>query len=195
MSDIDCEGWLTFDLECNMLPEHKVRGSFYRRASRMLCVVTKEVTTGVVRVYEPGEEEEMMDTILTAPRLIAHNGRDFDIPALGNIFPNHNKALRSRPLIDTRWAALKSEGSPHGIYTYKQMSDFDLKKGFPKTKALNSVRSWGYRLGIPMIEEFKNADWENQPYTKELGDYCKVDVEITEALFKHLMDKRGYNIG
>ena len=89
--DIDCKAWLTFDLECNMLPEHKVRGSFHKRASRMLCVVTKEVTTGEVTVYAPGEEEKMLDALLTSPRLIAHNGRDFDIPALCNIFPNHNK--------------------------------------------------------------------------------------------------------
>jgi hypothetical protein len=161
----------------------------------MLCVVTKNILTKEVKVYETGQEEEMLDSLFSAKRLIAHNGREFDLPALGNIFPEHNVKIRSLPLIDTRWAAIKDENkSPNGQYTYAQMSAWDKKMGYPQIKALNSVQAWGHRMEIPMIEDFKEIDWETVDYTPELGEYCKVDVEITYALFMHLMDKRGHKI-
>ena len=187
MAKVNTKGWISFDLECNMGPE--VSGQrFFTRATKMLCVVTKDFNTGEVKIYEPGQEDEMLEALLTAPRLIAHNGRDFDIPALGNIFPRHNKALRALPLIDTLVQSRQD-------FTYKQLASFDKKKGFPKTKALHALSAWGYRFGVPKIEDFKEVDWANQPYTEELGGYCKQDVEITDVLIRHLLNKKGYTIG
>ena len=106
---------------------------------------------------------------------------------MGNIFHEHNKALRAAPLVDTLLASRE-------MYTMPQLSRFDKSKGYPEERSLHSIKAWGRRLGIPMIEEFSGADWENQPYTDQLGEYCTVDVAITDMLFRHLLTKKGYEI-
>ena len=186
MNKIDCKGWLVADLECQMHPESH-SDKFYARAKKMLCVVTKDVMTREYTIYKPGMEEEMLEALLSSPRLIMHHGRGFDLPAIGNIFPEHNKALRAAPLVDTLLASRE-------MYTMPQLSRFDKSKGYPEERSLHSIKAWGRRLGIPMIEEFSGADWENQPYTDQLGEYCTVDVAITDMLFRHLLTKKGYEI-
>ena len=187
MNKINCDGWLVADLECNMYPESH-SDKFYARAKKMICVVTKDVMTREYTVYKPGMEQEMLETLLTAPRVVMHNGRGFDLPALGNIFPEHNKALRALPLVDTLLASREH-------YSMAQLSRYDRQKGYPTERALHSIRCWGRRLGIPMIEDFKDINWETVPYTDQMGEYCSVDVAITDMLFRHLLNKKGYEIG
>ena len=183
MNKIDTTGWLTFDLECNMGPDEGK--GFYRRANKMICVVTKEVSTGEVKIYEPGQEKEMLEALLTAPRLVAHHGRGFDIPALGNIFPEHNKALRMAPMVDT---LLQSRQE----YSFKQLAEFDKKHGHPEDRSLHGLKAWGYRFGSNKIQQFSDVDWATVEYTEDMGAYCTQDVEITHQLLIHLMKKRGY---
>jgi len=185
---VDCDGWIIFDLENNMRPEHEVKGSFYKRASRLLCVVTKEVSTGDIKVFKEGDEDAMFSYLLSSKRLVAHNGRGYDIPALGNIYPDMNIPLRSHPLIDT---LVQSRND----FTNQQLSDFDMKKGYPTSKALHSLRSWGYRFGDNKIEEFKEVDWATQPCTDELVEYCTQDVNITDKLLRHLLKNKGMKVG
>ena len=186
MKKINCKGWLVADLECQMYPESH-SDKFYARAKKMLCVVTKDVMTREYTIYTPGQEKEMIEALLSAPRLVMHHGRGFDLPAIGNIFPEHNKALRAAPMMDTLLASRE-------MYTMDELSKNDKKKGYPAERSLHSIKAWGRRLGIPMIEEFAGADWENQPYTDKLGEYCSVDVAITDMLFRHLLKKKGYEI-
>ena len=186
-SQIDCKGWLVADLECSMHPEAH-SNKFYARAREMLCVVTKEVSTEEVTIYTPGMEEEMIEALLSAPRLVMHHGRGFDLPALGNIFPEHNKALRASPLVDTLLASRE-------MYTMEYLSRLDKKKGHPEERALHSLRAWGRRFDFPKMDAFEGADWENMTYTDLMGDYCKADVEITDKLFRHLLHRKGYQIG
>ena len=187
MKKINCNGWLVADLECSMHPESH-SSKFYARAKKMLCVVTKEVVTGEVTLYTPGQEKEMIEALLTAPRLVMHFGRGFDLPALGNIFPEHNKAFRAAPLVDTLFASRE-------MFTMDELSKSDKTYGYPEEKALHSLRAWGRRLGFPKMEDFAEADWINMIYTDLMGQYCKVDVSITEKLFKLLLKKKGYEIG
>ena len=182
MEKIDCKGWLVADLECQMYPESH-SNKFYARAKEMLCVITKDVVTREYTIYKPGMEEEMIEALLSAPRLVMHHGRGFDLPALGNIFPEYNKALRAAPLVDTLLASRE-------MYSMEYLSKQDEKKGFTVERSLHSIKAWGRRLGIPMIEEFAGVDWETQPYTEKLGEYCTTDVAITDLLFRHLLQKK-----
>ncbi len=187
MKLLDCNGWLVWDVETNMLPEHKVRGAFYKRAFNMICLVTQDIGTGEIRRFVKGQEDEMFEHLFSAPRWVGHNLRSFDAPALGNIYPEMNKKLRGFPMMDTLVASRE-------LYPNEKLSKFDMKKGLPKTKALHSLKSWGYRFGDNKIEAFLDADWETQPWTQELEDYCVQDVHVNLLVFKKILSDKGFKI-
>jgi hypothetical protein len=187
MKTVDTNGWLVWDVETNMLPEHKVRGGFYKRAFKMICLVTQDIGTGEVRRFREGDEDEMFDYLMASPRWVGHNLRGFDAPALGNIYPNMNSALRGHPMIDTLVASRE-------MYPNNKLSQFDTKKGLPQTKALHSLKSWGYRFGDNKIEAFADTNWETQPWTEELEEYCVQDVHVNLLVFKKIMKDKGFNI-
>jgi|TARA_B110000908_G_C10078783_1_gene368576 hypothetical protein len=187
---VDATGWLMWDLECSMYSEDKVKGSFYKRAKELLCIATHDLGTGVTKLYAEDTLEEGVQAILDAPRLVGHNIRGFDIPALGHLRPNFNKQLRTIPLSDTRWMALKSDKSPDGLYTYSQLDELDKKLGL-ETEYPNSLASWGDRFKFPKMSDFKNTNWETQTYTPLLGKYCETDVAVNVKLFEHICKKKG----
>ena len=187
---VDMKGWLMWDLECSMHSENKVKGSFYKRAKELLCIAVHDLGTGATALYSGDTLEDGVEVILSAPRLVGHNIRSFDIPALGHLRPNANKKLRTIPLHDTRWMALKSDKSPDGIYTYAQLDALDKKLGLD-TEYPNSLASWGDRFKFPKMSDFKNTDWETQTYTPLLGKYCETDVAVNVKLFEHICKKKG----
>lgn len=190
---LDTNGWLVFDIECSMYPSSEVRGSFYKRAKELLCIATYDVGTGESALYAEDTLEDGVKKVLEAKRLIAHNGRSFDIPALGHLRPEVNKQLRSVPLSDTRWMALKSEKSPHGLLTYGQLNKLDKKLGL-STEYPNSLDAWGQRFKFPKLKmgvENPEEFWSNAKYTTELGEYCVRDVEVNFKLFEWIMKRKG----
>jgi len=186
---VDTKGWLMFDLECSMHSEDKVQGSFYKRAKELLCIATHDLGTGEKVLYAEDTLEDGVQAILNAPRLVGHNIRMFDIPALGHLRSDFNKQLRTVPLSDTRWMALKSDKSPDGIYTYDQLEELDNKLGLD-TEYPNSLASWGDRFKFPKMSDFKNTDWETQKYSPLLGKYCQTDVAVNVKLFEHICKKK-----
>lgn len=187
MKEVDCKGWLVWDVETNMLPEHKVRGSFYKRAFKMICLVTQDIGTGEIKRFKEGDEEAMFEHLMSAPRWVGHNLRGFDAPALGNIYPEMNSVLRAHPTVDTLVSSRE-------MYKNFKLSQFDTKNGLPQTKALHSLKSWGYRFGDKKHELFLDTDWETQPWTQELEDYCAQDVHVNLLVFKKIMTDKGYVI-
>tara|TARA_B110000285_G_scaffold142131_1_gene158921 strand:- start:279 stop:845 length:567 start_codon:yes stop_codon:yes gene_type:complete len=185
MKEVDTKGWLVWDVETNMLPESQVRGSFYKRAFKMICLVTQDISTGEIKRFVRGQEEEMFDHLMASPRWVGHNLRSFDAPALGNIYPNMNAALRGHPMIDTLVAS-------RDMYDNGMLSRYDAKKGLPQTKALHSLKSWGYRLGDQKVEAFLDTNWETQPWTEELEEYCVQDVHVNLLVFKKIMKDKGF---
>ena len=184
MREVDCKGWLVWDVETNMLPEHQVRGAFYKRAFNMICLVTQDISTGEIKRFRKGDEEAMWEHLFSSPRWVGHNLRSFDAPALGNIYPDMNAALRAHPTIDTLVAS-------RDLYPNEKLSKFDMKKGLPQTKALHSLKSWGYRFGDLKHDDFLDANWETQPWTQELEDYCVQDVHVNMLVFKKIMADKG----
>jgi hypothetical protein len=183
---VDMKGWLMWDLECSMHSADKVKGQFYKRAKELLCIAVHDLGTGATTLYAEDTLEDGVEAILKAPRLVGHNIRGFDIPALGHLRPAINKQLRSIPLSDTRWMALKSDKSPDGLYTYAQLDELDKKLDL-NTEYPNSLASWGDRFKFPKMSDFKNTDWEKQKYTPLLGKYCETDVAVNVKLFEHII--------
>ncbi len=193
---MNLDGWLVWDLECSMNPEGSVRGSFYKRAKNLLCIATYDLGTGEKKLYAEDSLEEGVTAILNAPRLVGHNIRGFDIPALGHLRPHINKELRQVPLSDTRWMCLKSDKSPHGLLTYGQLNKLDKKLGI-STEFPNSLDAWGQRFKFPKLKmggEDPNVFWQNAVYTKEMGEYCMRDVEVNVKLFQWIMKRKGIDI-
>ncbi len=193
---MNLDGWLVWDLECSMNPEGSVRGSFYKRAKNLLCIAAHDLGTGENTLYAEDTLEEGVEAILNAPRLVGHNIRGFDIPALGHMRPDINKELRRVPLSDTRWMCLKSDKSPHGLLTYDQLNKLDKKLGvspdFP-----NSLDAWGQRFKFPKQKiggEDRNGFWQTATYTDEIGAYCMRDVEVNVKLFHWIMKRKGVQI-
>ncbi len=193
---MNLDGWLVWDLECSMNPEGSVRGSFYKRAKNLLCIAAHDLGTGENTLYAEDTLEEGVEAILNAPRLVGHNIRGFDIPALGHMRPDINKELRRVPLSDTRWMCLKSDKSPHGLLTYDQLNKLDKKLGvspdFP-----NSLDAWGQRFKFPKQKiggEDRNGFWQTATYTDEIGAYCMRDVEVNVKLFHWIMKRKGMQI-
>jgi len=194
---LDMNNWLLFDLECSMYSEDKVKGSFYKRAKELLCIATHDLGTGEKVLYADDTTtggrnslEEGVEAILNANRVLGHNLRSFDIPALGHLRPQFNKQLRAIPLSDTRWMALKSDKSPDGVYTYAQLAELDKKLGLV-TEYPNSLAAWGDRFKFPKMSDFKDTNWETQEYTPLLGKYCETDVAVNVKLFEHLCKKKN----
>ena len=78
------------------------------------------------------------------------------------------------------------------MYDNGMLSRYDAKKGLPQTKALHSLKSWGYRLGDQKVEAFLDTNWETQPWTEELEEYCVQDVHVNLLVFKKIMKDKGF---
>jgi hypothetical protein len=182
----DFTGWLSFDVEVNMLDEKKVRGPFHRRACRLLCIATEDIGTGETNLYY-GDEGLMkgMKSLLAAPFLVGHNIRDFDIPALLNIYPKLKKRFGRLKLIDTLAMSRELFGKPGEKLLY-----YDLKRFGDSHYQPHALKNWGKRLNVPKMEDFEETNWETVDYSDLLGTYCMQDVIITTKLFHYLVDKR-----
>lgn len=182
----DFTGWLSFDIEVNMLEESKVRGPFHKRACRLLCIATEDIGTGETKLYHSKEGlMKGVKAILQAPRLVGHNIREFDIPALVNIYPKLKKKLSRVSLVDTLTMSRELFGRPG-----TQLLSYDLKKFGDSHYQPHALKFWGKRLNVPKMDSFENVDWETVDYSDLLGTYCEQDVLITTKLFHYLVNKR-----
>lgn len=116
-----------------------------------------------------------------ADEIIGHNIINFDIPALQKLYPGFSPKGK---VTDT--LVLSS-------LIYTNLKDIDL--GLMKSGRLpgklwgsQSLKAWGYRLGILKGSFHEDADWS--VWTPDMQAYCEQDVEVTEALFLKLESKQ-----
>ena len=124
-------------------------------ATKIWCIVAKQVD-GQVYKFGPNQIEDALDLLHSAKVLIGHNIIGFDLQILKRL---HNFVYRGK-VIDTLVMSR--------LYN-------------PVRENGHSLKTWGYRLGIPKQEQPEFAN-----YTPQMLDYCAQDVKLNEAVYKFL---------
>ena len=127
-------------------------------ATKIWCIVAKELDGKSYR-FTPDEIEDGIKLLQDADTLIGHNIIGFDLPVLGNLYNFKYKGKIIDTLVMSR------------LYN-------------PVRENGHSLKTWGYRLGIP-----KQEQPEFESYTPAMLNYCEQDVILNEAVYKYLLDE------
>jgi DNA polymerase-1 len=155
---------LFFDIETNMIEDWRELSDL----DKLHCIVAS------VDGDEPFScpPEQFKKLAAEADMLIGHNIMAFDLPALRKLINFH----AIKPVYDT--LVLSRLKHPD-----LRNDDFGtLNSGFPKDLVgSHSLKAWGHRLGI-----FKGESPDFTEFNEEMLEYCKQDVRVTVALYRHL---------
>ena len=125
-------------------------------ATKVWCIVAKELNGKSYR-FTPDKIEEGIKLLQDADTLIGHNIIGFDLPVLGNLYNFKYKGKIIDTLVMSR------------LYN-------------PVRENGHSLKTWGYRLGIP-----KQEQPEFESYTPAMLNYCEQDVILNETVYKYLL--------
>lgn len=133
-------------------------------ATRMWCLVTKDLHTGEVKRYTEDRLSEAFKELCSADRLIGHNCRGFDDPVSARLIGNNHLDLMP-PSIDTmlisRLVYPDRKNNPVGGH---------------------SLEAWGKFLNC-----HKGDYTDFSQYTPEMLEYCEQDVNVTEKIYRYLL--------
>ena len=127
-------------------------------ATKVWCIVAKELDGKSYR-FTPDEIEDGIKLLQDADTLIGHNIIGFDLPVLGNLYN------------------FKYEGKIIDTLVMSRLYN-------PVRENGHSLKTWGYRLGIP-----KQEQPEFESYTSAMLNYCEQDVILNEAVYKYLLNE------
>lgn len=111
---------------------------------------------------------EGIERLKAADRIIFHNGMKFDYPVLQKFYGKD--VLDRRKIFDT--------------LVVSRLLDPESKK--------HSLDDWGKEMG-----NFKGSHNDFSRFSKSMVDYCLQDLEVTEAVYKHVVakiDGWGYSV-
>ena len=130
----------------------------YDEATRMWCIVAKDIDTKEVFKYAQNNVMSGIDHLMSADSLIGHNIVGYDVPVILKIY---GIDLSNKNLVDTLvLSRLLNPDRPGG----------------------HSLAAWGDRMGRPKPE---HEDWSR--YSPEMLNRCIADVEINEWVYWQLM--------
>ncbi len=149
--------------------------------TKIWCIVLKDINTGEVFKYTPGNIHDGVIKMQGATLLVGHNIIAYDLPVIQKIYPySKMKAKIFDTLVATRliWSDIKEH-------------DFkNVNKGYPtKLIGRHSLKAWGVRLGNNKQEI--ETDWSE--FTDEMLEYCVQDVEVTHTLYNKILSKNYAN--
>lgn len=150
----------------------------YADLTKVHSLVLRDVDTNDVYSYTPNEIEQGLRQMMEADKLIAHNGINFDIPALSKVYPWFS--VDRERVVDTLIISR---------LTFPNLGDRDLRlvqtgRLESKFRGSHSLSAWGYRLGVLKGEFGQSTDWSE--WSQEMQEYCEQDTEVTLHLWKHL---------
>lgn len=158
---------LVFDAEADGFLEH---------ATRVWCIVTKDIDTGrVERFYHNVEKPQYnilrdidkgLEYLSKAEVLIGHNIIGYDLPLFKKLY----NFEYTGELIDTL------------VVSRALKSDRPLPRGYIGNKT-HSLEAWGYRVGRGKPE---HNDWSQ--FSMDMLYRCNEDVEINELVY-HALEK------
>ena len=144
-------------------------------ASRIHCLVAKDIDTGDLHKFEPSQVEQGLKLLMKADLLIGHNVIFYDIALIQKLHPWFSIA-RDR-VVDTLILSR---------LIYSDLSDRDHQAKVEMNGKLygsHSLKAWGYRLGI--LKTDYTGGFEE--FSDEMLDYNVQDVVVTERLYEKLI--------
>ncbi|AVF62006.1 DNA polymerase [Vibrio diabolicus] len=176
---------LAFDIETNGL---------LSTVSRFHTAVCEDLVTGEVREYRPHQYHELLKDLVEADVLVAHNGINYDVPALKKLFPFWDipptKVIDTLVLSRLLFADIKDRDMA-GIRRWRLREQGHEVTGWvlpPKLLGSHSLKAWGYRL-----QEYKGDYGEQEDAWAEFSEdmliYCRQDVTVTIKLIRRLMQE------
>jgi len=154
---------VVYDIECDGL---------YEEATKVHCIALK-VDDGPTQLFT--DIDKAVEILNNADITVAHNGINFDIPTLEKLGYNLTSPTRDT-LIMSRLA-----------HPNISITDANRKTIPPKLKGSHSLKAWGYRLRKLKGDFGETSDWKT--YSDEMGEYCKLDVDVTYALYNKLLGR------
>lgn len=137
--------------------------NLYDNITKAHCVWLTCPVTRMSLGFRPHEFKECLSYLERAVYTVAHNGIDFDIPAIRKLFE-----LGEVKIVDTLTLACMLHPN----------------------RLQQSLDSWGKDLGNFKDDFGKTADWS--VFTEEMYEYCYQDVSVTVDLFLKLITDAGY---
>jgi hypothetical protein len=167
--------------------------------TKIHCLCITEFETGRKFKFVGREEIEKGVRLLEdAEMVVGHNILDFDLRAIARVFPWFEFTGRVRDtLVMTRL-----------MFSHQKELDFRLheRDRLPsKFIGRHSLDSWGYRIGKWKGDYSEQKEKEAKAlgitdplgihlhvwgtYNEEMGEYCENDVDVTEELWKMLLEQ------
>jgi len=126
-------------------------------ANKIWCIVAIDEENNV-KTFDPEQIQDGIDYLQKADTLIGHNILGFDIPVIKKLY---GVDLHSKHIVDT--------------LVISRLINPNKEKG-------HSLKNWGFILG-----QNKGTPPEDFTiYSKEMLDYCVLDVELNKKLYQHL---------
>jgi len=149
-------------------------GDGYRdAATRLWCVVAKDLDTEELHQFGPNEIHEAIALLDKADEIAGHNIIGYDLPILERIY-----GWKPKPEVRVTDTVIRSR-------LYK--SDRYIPTGASNKSGTHSLGVWGYRLGRGKPD---HEDWSQ--FSKEMMLRCTEDTEINYLLYWKLEEERGY---
>ncbi len=164
---------ITFDIETNGLLDD---------ATSVVCMGVK-ANNSPTEIFTKDQVFEGLNMIHTADVVVGHNIVAFDLPMLMRLYPN--------------WpgpTGVCKDTMVMGRLEYPDIKEDDYKiSAMPKELiGSHSLKAWGHRLNQPKGDYLEAmTDYSTLVYTKELGEYCANDVELTHKLYLHLLQRES----
>ena len=134
--------------------------------SKIHCIVAKNIDTNVVTVFDPDSMYSFNNWAKNVDKFIMHNGLSFDAPVMNRLLGTN---ITPDKIIDT--------------LILSQLFNPIREKG-------HSLKAWGEKLNMPKGGEDVNFS----TYDFNMLQYCKQDVEITHAVYNHLVtESKGFS--
>jgi len=134
-------------------------------ATKIWCVTTVDIETEEVRSYYKDSLPLGLDRLSKADKLIGHNILGFDMPVIKKL---HNVNLYNKKIVDT-------------LVISRLLN--------PVRDGGHSLKSWGFRLGLPKIEydDFKN-------FSMDMVKYCERDTVLNKRVYDRLkLETNGFS--
>jgi DNA polymerase I-like protein with 3'-5' exonuclease and polymerase domains len=170
--DIDSAN-LVFDIETNGLLDV---------TDRIHCICIEDVDTGEAATYrnatgyDDSEIQVALSRLAGARTLIGHSIINFDFPAIHKLYPEW----------EPRGSVYDTHVVSSVIYAHLKELDFRQRKRSlpPKFYGSQTLKAWGYRLGIHKGDFAEETDWAE--WSQEMEEYCAQDVSVNVALYRYL---------